>query len=67
MTVDVYTYATQVHVYTLTPHRFTHICMCAEQRMALFIPETSILLQNRHPYTGNLNSETFGDSQNTFL
>ncbi len=34
---------------------------------ALFNPETSILIQKRHPYTGNLNSETSGDSKNTFL
>jgi len=34
---------------------------------ALFNPETSISIQKRHPYTGNLNSETSGDSQNAFL
>ncbi len=34
---------------------------------ALFNPETSILIQKRHPYTGNLNSETLGDSKNAFL
>ena len=34
---------------------------------ALFNPKTSILIQKRHPYTGNLNSETLGDSRNTFL
>ncbi len=34
---------------------------------ALFNPETSILIQKRHPYTGNLNSETPGDSKNAFL
>ncbi len=35
--------------------------------IALFNPETSALIQQRHPYTGNLNSETPGDSQNVFL
>ena len=35
--------------------------------MALFNPETPILIQKRHPYTGNLNSETSGDSKNGFL
>ncbi len=34
---------------------------------ALFNPETSIFIQKRHPYTGNLNSETPGDSKNAFL
>ncbi len=34
---------------------------------ALFNPETSILFQKRHPYTGNLNRETSGDSKNAFL
>ncbi len=35
--------------------------------VALFNPETSILIQKRHPYTVNLNSETSGDSKNAFL
>ncbi len=35
-------------------------------RVALFNPETSILIQKRHPYTGNLNSEMLGDSKNVF-
>ncbi len=34
---------------------------------ALFNPKTSISIQTRHPYTGNLNSETSEDSQNAFL
>jgi len=34
---------------------------------ALFNPETSILIQKRHPYLGNLNSETSGDSKNALL
>ena len=34
---------------------------------ALFNPETSILIQKRHLYTGNLNSEMSGDSNNAFL
>ena len=33
---------------------------------ALFNPKTSILLQERHPYTGNLNSEMRGDSKNAY-
>jgi len=32
---------------------------------ALFNPETSILIQTRHPYTGKLNRQTSGDSKNT--
>jgi len=35
--------------------------------LALLHPETSISIQKRHPYTGNLNSETSGDSKNAFL
>ncbi len=31
------------------------------------IPTCTILVQERHPYTGNLNSETSGDSQIAFL
>jgi len=31
------------------------------------IAKTSILIQKRHPYTGNLNSETLVDSKNAFL
>ncbi len=34
---------------------------------ALFNPATSTLIQKRHPYTGNLDSETAGDSKNAFL
>jgi len=34
---------------------------------ALFNPRKSILIQKCHPYTGNLNSETLGDSKNAFL
>jgi len=36
-------------------------------QQALFNPETSISIQKRHPYIGNLNSETLGDSKNAFL
>ena len=39
----------------------------ADSHHALFNPDTSILIQKRHPYTGNLNSETPGDSKNAFL
>ena len=37
--------------------------------LALFNPETSIavVIQEHHLYTGNLNSETPGDSKNGFL
>ncbi len=34
---------------------------------ALLNPETSILIQKRHPYTRSLHSETPGDSKNAFL
>ena len=34
---------------------------------ALFNPEPAVLIQKRHPYTGDLNSETPGDSTNAFL
>ncbi len=30
-------------------------------------PETSIVVQKHHPYTGNLNSAMSGDGQNAFL
>ena len=39
----------------------------AQLPIALFNPETSIFIQKHHPYTGNLNSETLGDSKNAFL
>ncbi len=35
--------------------------------VALFNPEMSNLIQKRHPYTKNLNSETSGDSKNALL
>ena len=35
--------------------------------VALFIPETSIIIQKRRPHNGYLNSETPGDSKNAFL
>ncbi len=35
--------------------------------LAPFNPEMSILSHKRHPYTGNLNSEMFGDSKDVFL
>ncbi len=38
-----------------------------QHHTALFNPETSILIQKRYPYTGNLNSETPGESKNAFL
>ncbi len=34
---------------------------------ALSDPEMSIVIQKRHLYTGNVNSETPGDSRNAFL
>ncbi len=42
-------------------------CQLMREVWALFNPETSISIQKRHPYTGNLNSETSGDSKNAFL
>ncbi len=30
-------------------------------------PETSVLIQKRHPYTGNLNPKTSRDRKNVFL
>ncbi len=38
-----------------------------QHQQALLNPETSILIQKRHSYTRNLNSETPGDSKITFL
>jgi hypothetical protein len=35
--------------------------------IALVRPEMSNLFSKRHPYTGNLDSETSGDSKNAFL
>ncbi len=34
---------------------------------ALFNLKTSFSIQKRHPYTGNFNSETSGDSKDAFL
>ena len=34
---------------------------------AVLNPETSNLIQTRHPYTGNLNKETSGDGENASL
>ena len=39
----------------------------SQETSAHFNPETSILIQQRHPYTGNLNSETSWDSKKAFL
>ena len=51
-----------------------HNCMCwssgtqlCSDTSALYNPKSSILIQKRHPYTENLNSETPGDSKNAFL
>ena len=40
---------------------------CLQLQKALINPKTSILIQKRHPYTRNLNSEMSGDSENAFL
>jgi len=41
---------------------------CTQQLpLALFNPKTSISIQKSHPYTGNINSQTSGDSKNAFL
>ena len=37
------------------------------RQMTLFNPKTSTAVQKRHPCTGNLNSETPGDSKKVFL
>ena len=39
----------------------------AGRAAAVFSPKTSILIQKRTPYTGTLNSQKPGDSENTFL
>ncbi len=41
-------------------------CQMQKTVIALFNPETSILTQKRHPYTGNLNSETRGTVRTRF-
>ncbi len=49
-------------------HLFALPCQHMQQLpTALFNPETSVLIQKRHPYTANLNSETLGDSKNATL
>ena len=49
-------------------HNKQHFARCLSLSLsALFDPETYILIQNRHPYTGNPNSETSGDSNSAFL
>ncbi len=40
---------------------------CVDAQPAFFNTETLILSQRRHPYTGNPNPETPGDSVNAFL
>jgi len=47
-------------------HSSCHSGPCG-QHLALLNPETSILIQNCPFYSGSLNSETLGDSQNAFL
>ncbi len=46
-------------------------CVCFQPAVntskAVFNPETSFLSQKRHPYTGNLISQTSEDSRNAFL
>ena len=42
-------------------------CCSHGLQQALLSPKTSVLIQKRHPYTGNLNRETSGDSTNAFL
>ena len=50
-----------------------HLPLCAgyvchhEVMMSYLNPKTSSLIQRRHPYTGNLNSEMPGDSEIVFL
>ena len=40
---------------------------CVQLLIALLNPKTSIFNQKRHPYAGNLNLETPGDSKTAFL
>ncbi len=42
-------------------------CCSHRHQQALLGPEKSVSIQKRHPYTGNLNRETSGDSINVFL
>jgi len=61
-----------LHVfYTFSSLNLADVILPQQQQqvgcVALFSPKTSILIQKRHPHTGNLNSETPGDSKNTFL
>ncbi len=47
----------------------SHCRQCQQHGVytALFNPETYISMQQRRPYTGNLNSEASGESKNPFL
>ena len=54
------------HVHAELMDEWMHIRHMYRQ-LALFNSETSVSIQKRHPYTGNLNSETSGDSKNACL
>jgi len=46
----------------------SQFCFCLVRNpYALFNPDTSILMQKRDPYTGPLNREMSGDSENALL
>ncbi len=62
-----YSYDQQVSLHS-SPFSHVH-CSChvaLKLPLALFNPKTSNVIQKRHPYTGNLNSQTSGDSKNVF-
>jgi len=66
-----YTYAdlsgNMVRIIRDSSHNWLAALVSLLGTVALFNPKTSVLIQKRHPYTGNLNSETLGDSKNAFL
>ena len=55
------------HKWRIKEHRTLKNRPDCERPRALLNPEMSLLIQKRHPYTGNLNSETSGDSKNASL
>jgi len=59
----------QVQLYFAFHCCSTATCSCTQRETlsALFNPKASVSIQKRYPYTGNLNSESPGDSKNAFL
>jgi len=60
LTISLYTQA-------VLDESFGLLCALQGRQNALFNPQTSVSIQKRHQYTGNVNSETPWDSQNVFL